>query len=175
MGVCKKILLQLQFTMDFAYYEGQFSDADEESDSCRRPCLTLPTEKQHDDSDWDEEDLKQYIRGDDDEDDYDDDYDNDGFYVDTESKDLTKQYQQNKVIQAKNPHEMNQDNNANNKVTQKIGKFQPSEKGMSEKFSAKICLDKYEGLRSSHGGSVTNRMVESQRRSENERTRNRDK
>ncbi|CAL4156327.1 unnamed protein product, partial [Meganyctiphanes norvegica] len=89
---------------------------------------------------------------------------------------MTKQYQQNNVMgQTKNPQQMNQDNNANKKVTQKIGKFQPSEKVMSEKFSAKICLDKYEGLSSRLGGSVTNRMVESQRRTENERTRVRDK
>lgn len=162
--------------MESVTYEGQFSDADENSDSSRLPCRTLPAaEKTHDDSDWDEDDLKRYIRGDDDDDDdYDDDYGNDGYYVDQESKDMTKQYQQNNS-QAKNPQQMNQDNNANNKVSQKIGKFQPSEKVMLEKFSAKICLDKYEGLSSSRGGNVTNRMVESQRRTENERTRVRDK
>ncbi|XP_042240797.1 serine/threonine-protein kinase RIO1-like isoform X2 [Homarus americanus] len=57
--------------------------------------------------------------------------------------------------------------------SQKVEKFQPSEK-LFKKYAGKICLEKFEGLKG-FGGNVTNRIVETQRRAENERQRVRDK
>lgn len=48
-----------------------------------------------------------------------------------------------------------------------VEKFQPSDK-LFKKYASKICLEKFEGLQG-YSGSVTNKMVESQRRAENER------
>lgn len=56
---------------------------------------------------------------------------------------------------------------SNLKINFQIQNFQPSEK-LFKKYTAKICLEKFEGLQG-FGGNVTNRMVETERRAENER------
>lgn len=151
-------------------YDGQFSDADEDSESSCLPCRQLPTTtvpKPVCNENWDEDveypptstEIPEDLIEEEEDDDYDDDY----FYVDEDSKNLTKQYQKN-------------NNNGPNSVviqSQKVEKFQPSEK-LFKKYVGKICLEKFEGLRGFEG-NVTNRMVETQRKAESERQRVRDK
>lgn len=54
-----------------------------------------------------------------------------------------------------------------NIILYQVEKFQPSEK-LFKKYVGKICLEKFEGLKG-FGGNVTNRMAETQRKTENER------
>ncbi|XP_069944543.1 serine/threonine-protein kinase RIO1 isoform X2 [Cherax quadricarinatus] len=144
-------------------------------ESSRQPCRSLPMVKTVEEN-WDEDEgdnsqQQQQIKNASSEyedifDDYDygdSDYDDDAYCIDEYSKDLTKQYHQNNQIGPN--HSSNQ--------SQKIEKFQPSEK-LFKKYAGKICLEKFEGL-TGFGGNVTNRMVETQRRADNERQRVRDK
>lgn len=158
-------------------YDGQFSDADEDCESSYQPCRRLPaaTLSNHVDEKWDESDTDvsqhrqllddaplQYDGLSDDSDD--EDYDYDYMYcVDEESKDLTKQYHQSNSTGP----------NHSCTPSKKVEKFQPSEK-LFKKYAGKICLEKFEGLHG-FGGNVTNRIVETQRRADNERQRVRDK
>ncbi|KAK4319642.1 hypothetical protein Pmani_009426 [Petrolisthes manimaculis] len=161
--------------MDPEYYEGQFSDADEDSATSHMSCLWLPKSPliSPNNECWDEdekavsnlsvpgskpssetintEDLDEL------------DYDEDVYDWDENVKDLTKQWQRNNFIGP----------NHSSTQSQKIQKFQPSEK-LFKNYTAKICLEKFEGLKG-FGGNVTNRMVETERRSESGRQRVRDK
>lgn len=155
------------------YVEGQFSDADEDSESSYLPCRKLPvTSLPDNEEDWDEDYTannatveRKNLANEDDEIAYSedsDDYDYDEF-VGEDCKDLTKQYHSQSRTGACNA----------NAQSQKIEKFQPSEK-LFKKYDGKICLEKLEGL-VGFGGNVTNKISESQRRAENERQRVRDK
>lgn len=149
----------------YGYLEGQFSDADEDSDSAyqpyTKPLVSLPHSNENEN--WDtggEEQPKQEDQPE--EDDEDSDFDDD-YFVDQDSKDLTKEYNQSSQ---KGP-------NHSSGQKMKLEKFQPPEK-LFKKYANKICLEKFEGLRG-YSGSVTNKMVETQRKAENERQRVRDK
>ncbi|XP_045614128.1 serine/threonine-protein kinase RIO1 [Procambarus clarkii] len=176
------------------FHDGQFSDADEDSESSRQPCRTLPNmlipeleenwdmsdgeasriqqqqqEQQQQQQQQQQENIKNISPVHQDsfeENDYEDsdyDYEEDAYCIDEDSKDLTKQY-----------HQTNH-TSPNHSITQssKIEKFQPSEK-LFKKYAGKICLEKFEGL-TGFGGNVTNRLVETQKRTDNERQRVRDK
>ncbi|XP_068247120.1 serine/threonine-protein kinase RIO1 isoform X2 [Palaemon carinicauda] len=157
-----------------SYVEGQFSDADEDSESSYLPCRKLPvTSLPNDDEDWDEESLtntatveqKNLANKENENNRYEDSSDDYNYedFVDEDGKDLTKQY-----------HSQYSTGTCNaNARSQKIEKFQPAEK-LFKKYVGKICLEKLEGL-VGLGGNVTNKISESQRRAENERQRVRDK
>lgn len=151
----------------YEYYEGQFSDADEDSDSAYQPCRKLLVSEPKNDVDekW-EVSEEEKVQQDDqhrEEEEEDSDFDEDTYFVDEDCKDLTKQY--NKSNQ--------QGPNHSSLQNMKVEKFQPSEK-LFKRYANKICLEKFEGLRG-YSDHVTNKIVETQRRAENERQRVRDK
>ncbi|KAK7072754.1 Serine/threonine-protein kinase RIO1 [Halocaridina rubra] len=159
--------------------DGQFSDADENSESSYLPCLK-PAGILVAEENWDEECISVDVNSqehldsstkcvvepenhNDFDDDIDEDYDLDAeYYIDEDSKDLTKQYRNTQT----GP-------NHSTAPSLKIERFQPSE-NLFKKYVGKICLEKFEGLKGLDG-RVTNRISESQRKADNERQRVRDK
>ena len=128
--------------------EGQFSDADETEPSKTIKIQDLKIESQKDSSSEDSEFFE--------DSDYEASDEFDDFYYENE-----KNYH---ASQGSNP---NRQNSAN--ASQKVTKFQPTEK-VSMKFVDKINIDKYEGP-----AKAMNKVLEQNRRDENNRFRVKDK
>ncbi|RXG62029.1 Serine/threonine-protein kinase RIO1 [Armadillidium vulgare] len=149
------------------FAEGQFSDADENSDSCRRDCRSLPLANsvcQEEKLNWGEfannEDRKKYESYSSDSCDDDDDF----FYYNEDCRDLINK--KKRVSE----RDIYSSVTCDVKKSVKVEKYQPSSKLMKN-YEGKIHLGKYEGL----SANVTNKIDGKERKEYADRYRVRDK